>query len=63
MKNSKELTGFISEKEIDNLLGQETVNGGSELGTILATVAITLTTFAMTVSMDFCPTSACTSKC
>jgi len=63
MKNSKELAGFISEKEIDSLLGSENVNGGSELGTILGTIGLTLTVFAMTVSMDFCPTSACTSKC
>ncbi len=61
-KDLKEITGFITENELDELISSnENVVGGT--GSVCDTISITVGVITMTLGMDFCPTSACTKAC
>ena len=62
IKDLKEITGFITENELDELISSsENVVGGT--GSVCDTISITVGVITMTLGMDFCPTSACTKAC
>ena len=72
MKNYRELVGAFEEQEIDELLGESNVSGGTTPATPssipcikvgIEIVTVISGAVAATMNFDACPSSACTKSC
>lgn len=60
MRNIDEITGKINESELDNLVSEDIINGGTSCEAV--TAIITAVIYA-THQAGACPSSSCTHKC
>ena len=60
MRNMDEITGKINESELDSLVDEDIINGGTNC---VAVTAVVTAVIVATYSAGACPSYACTEKC